>query len=312
MEKIQFKSFDGEKLSCYLFSAVKSPKGVVQIIHGMSEHALRYTQLAEILNKNGYIVFADDHRAHGQTAKNPENVGKYNRPTNLFDDTVYDEIEISKMLKKKYPALPLFIFGHSYGSLITQRYIEESDLHAGAIICGSSYMKTGLNNLAKIIAKITMRHKGADAPAKLIEKLSFKQYSKGLRPDELWISHNKEVCQAYKDDPFCGNPFSAKFYYDLMSGVMQAYKKENLEKINCETPLLLIAGEQDKFSNNAKLVKKLYNQYLKLGIKDVTLITYPGMRHEVHNENNNEKVFEDILNFYNSNLNKQIKLTKKT
>lgn len=299
MEQIKFKSFDGEELACYLFTAVKQPKGVVQIIHGMSEHALRYTKLAEILNDNGYIVFADDHRAHGQTAKKPENVGKYNRSTNLYTDTVYDEIEISKMLKKKYPALPLFIFGHSYGSLLTQRYIQECNLHDGAIICGSSYMKTLLNKLAKIIAKITMRHKGADAPAKLIEKLSFKQYSKGLGPDELWISHNKEVCDAYKNDPFCGNQFSAKFYYDLMSGVLEAYKKCNLDKIDLEKPLLLIAGEQDKFSNNAKLVVKLYKQYINLGVKDISLITYPGMRHEVHNENNNEQVYIDIIDFFN-------------
>ena len=299
MEKLNFKSFDGQVLACYQWTSVKEIKGVVQIIHGMSEHAQRYAPLAEFLNKNGYVVFADDHRGHGQTAGKPELVGKYNKPTNIYEDTVYDEIEISKMLQKKYPKVPLFIFGHSYGSLITQRYIELANLHAGAIICGSSYMKTGLNKLAAVIAKITMRHKGADAPAKFIENLSFKQYNKGLKEGELWISHNTKSVEEYKRDPFCGVPFSAKFYYDLMTGVMQAYKKQNLSQINKETPLMLLAGEEDKFSNDAKLAIKLYKQYVNLGIKDVTIHTYPGMRHEVHNELNNDQVLADILEFYN-------------
>jgi len=300
MEQIKFKSFDGATLACYHWASVKDVKGIVQIIHGMSEHALRYATLAEMLNKAGFIVFADDHRAHGQTAGSPEKVGKYNTATNLYEDTVYDEIEISKMLKKKYPKLPLFIFGHSYGSLLTQRYIELSNIHSGAIICGSSYMNTPLNKIAKIIAKITMRNKGADAPAKLIEKLSFKQYSKGLNVGELWISHNPEVCAKYKEDPFCGNQFSAKFYYDLMTGVMQAYKKANLNAIDKHKPLMLIAGAEDKFSNNAKLVYKLHKMYQKLGVNQLSFHVYPGMRHEVHNELNNSQVYTDIVEFLDS------------
>ena len=298
MQEIKFKSFDGVTLTCSLWDAVKSPKGVVQIIHGMSEHALRYLRLVEYLNKNGYIVFADDHRAHGRTAGSPEAVGKYNRKTNLYDDTVYDEIEISKYLKKKYPALPLLIFGHSYGSLLTQRYIELSNIHNGAILCGSSYMNLPLFKLSKIIAKITMRHKGPDAPAKFIESLSFKQYSKGLKEGELWISHDPKVCQAYKEDPYSGKPFSAKFYYDLMGGVMAAYKKQNLNNIDKTIPLMIISGNEDAFSKNAKLIEKLKKQYEKLQIKDLTVNIYPGMRHEVHNELNNEKVLIDIVNFF--------------
>lgn len=99
MEEIKFKSFDGTELVCHLWGDATKPKAVVQIIHGMSEHSLRYAPLAEFLNKHGYIVFADDHRAHGLTAGSPERVGKYNQKSNLYLDTVRDEIEISKFLK---------------------------------------------------------------------------------------------------------------------------------------------------------------------------------------------------------------------
>ena len=68
MKTEKFQSFDKTILQCYLWNDVKNPKGVVQISHGMAEHARRYDAFAKFLNANGYIVFADDHRAHGMTS----------------------------------------------------------------------------------------------------------------------------------------------------------------------------------------------------------------------------------------------------
>lgn len=302
MKEIKFKSFDNTELACYIWEDVAKPKGIVQIIHGMSEHAQRYNDLATYLNQYGFIVFADDHRAHGKTAGKPELVGVYDKPTNLYCDSVKDELEISKFLKEKYPNLPLFVFGHSYGSLITQKYIQEGKLHKGAILCGTSYMNTLENKMAKTIAKITMNNKGNNAHAKMIENLSFKKYNKGLEEGELWITHDKEIAKAYKADPMCSQPFSAKFYYDLMSGVIPTYKKANLAKIDKRKPLMLIAGQEDRFSKNGKLVSKLYNTYKKLGVIDLTIHLYPNMRHEVHNEINNAQVYADIKNFLNEHI----------
>ena len=67
MKNEQFTSFDGTVIQCYLWDEVESPKAVLQIAHGMAEHARRYDDFAKYLNANGIIVFADDHRAHGAT-----------------------------------------------------------------------------------------------------------------------------------------------------------------------------------------------------------------------------------------------------
>jgi len=301
MKESEFKSFDGTSLHTYLWDNCPNTYGVIQLIHGMKEHALRYDELASFLNAHGFIVYADDHRAHGKTAKTPENLGKYPQKSNIFLDTVKDEIEISKMLKEKYKGKPLFIFGHSYGSLIAQKYIQDYHDYTAAIICGSSYMNTLENNMAKVIAKLTMCFKGKNAPAKLIEKLSFASYSKGIPEGEMWITHNKQVCKAYMNDPYSNTPFSAKFYADLMSGTIPLYSKKRLAKIDKQKPLFLIAGAEDAFSKNAKLVKKLYKTYQKAGILNIKLKIYPGMRHEVHNEINNAEVLTDIKNFFLEN-----------
>ncbi len=95
MKTEKFKSFDGTVLQCYLWDDVRNPKGVVQISHGMAEHARRYDAFAAFLNKNGYVVYADDHRAHGMTSTKQSAKGvKGFHKGDIFNDTVKDEIAI--------------------------------------------------------------------------------------------------------------------------------------------------------------------------------------------------------------------------
>ena len=96
MKEIKFTAKDGKTIFCSLWDEVKKPIGVVQLIHGMDEHVRRYDRFAKFLNRNGYIVFGDDHRAHGRTAGSIENIGKPNGDPDLFASIVYDEIAITK------------------------------------------------------------------------------------------------------------------------------------------------------------------------------------------------------------------------
>lgn len=77
MKPEKFTSFDNTILQCYIWNDVKNPKGVVQISHGMAEHARRYDAFAQFLNAAGYIVYADDHRAHGMTSTKQSKKGIY-------------------------------------------------------------------------------------------------------------------------------------------------------------------------------------------------------------------------------------------
>ena len=67
MQQFKLKSFDGYEIFVTLWDDVSSPKGVIQLCHGMSEYAGMYDMLATYLNSRGYICFADDHRGHGRT-----------------------------------------------------------------------------------------------------------------------------------------------------------------------------------------------------------------------------------------------------
>jgi len=294
------KSFDKEDIYRYLWDDVKNPKGVVQIFHGMAEHAKRYDDFAKFLNKNGFIVFADDHRGHGQTAKGVENLGKYHGKDIVWD-TILDEMYFSRLLKEQYK-LPLYVFAHSYGSFICQAYIEKCKYYDKAIICGSACMKNSFSVfLARQIAKITIRHKGKDAPAKLIEKLSFGAYDKKTKNGSWLNSDDSEVEKYYKDE-YCGQTMSAKFYLSFFSMFQWLYKPEFLREINPNKPIYLIAGKDDYVGNKGKLVQKLFKMYANLDIKGLKMSLYEGARHEILNEKIKQKVYNDVLNFINEKV----------
>ena len=127
----------------YKWEPIEKPKAVVQIVHGMAEHAKRYERLAAFLCKNGYICYADDHYGHGMTAGDLTEVtleGKagYLGP-NGWNGVVNEIHKLSTIIKKENVNLPLFLIAHSWGSFVAQDIIQEwSDDYKGVILSGSN------------------------------------------------------------------------------------------------------------------------------------------------------------------------------
>lgn len=291
-----FESFDGKKIHVLEWLNVENPKGIVQIIHGMTEHASRYAQFAEYLNGNGFLVVADDHRGHGKT--DPDTLG-YCRG-NMFRDTVTDEGAITDYYKAKYPALPYFVFGFSYGSFLTQSYIGRfGDKINGAVIGGSNYKKDGEVYAGSFVTGISNFFGRAKKPAKLIEKLSFGAYEKQFE-DREWLSNDAENNARYHADPLCGFTCSNRFYADFFKGLRSLYTKKYRKSLNKELPLLLVAGAKDPVGDQGRGMKKLHTFYAeKAGVKDVRLVLFEGSRHEFLNEKeHSEEKRNTLLRFF--------------
>lgn len=299
MKPEKFKSFDGTVLQCYLWNDVKNPKGVVQISHGMAEHARRYDNFATYLNKNGYIVFADDHRAHGQTSTKQSSKGvKGYHKGDIYFDTVQDEVAITAYLKEKYD-LPVILLGHSYGSFVAQRYLEFDNEADGVILSGSARMDAAILAGGAAISKLQYKLHGGEKTANLLDKLSFGNYNKPFKADKTdfaWLSRDKEQVKKYIFDEQCGYVMSIAFFNFFLNGLKQAYKSENLAKVNKDKPIGIFSGDCDPVGGKkGKFVTALYEQYKGLGVKDVTVKLYPEARHEILNEINNAEVYADFL-----------------
>ena len=293
MKEIKFNARDGKILMCSLWDNVPHPVGVVQIIHGMDEHVIRYDRFAIFLNKHGYIVFGDDHRAHGRTAGVATNIGKTNGERDLFTATVDDEIEITKYLRRKYK-LPVLLFGHSYGSFITQRIIQEPNLAAaGACLSGSAKYPLALLAPMATAAFIGMKLFGPDAPARFLEYFSPIR-GRTMRGDSRLTRDTVQVA-AHDADPMRAQYFSYGFYYSLFKNLIKlsGYANQKL-------PMLIISGGRDMVSLNGRFANSLYRMYRAGGVENLTFIIYPGARHELLMETNFAQVQRDVLKFFNS------------
>lgn len=299
-----FKDGGGVDIFVYkwLPDGSEKARGVVQVAHGMAEHAARYAGFAKALTKAGYIVYANDHRGHGKTAKTVENVGY------LGDDgwnwMIKDMKQLNDIIKEETPNVPVFLFGHSMGSLLAQRYITlYGDTIKGVILSGTSGKPGLLLHIGIRVAAREVKKFGADSRSEKLNSMTFGSYNNAFMPCRTsfdWLSRDTKEVDKYVNDPFCGGIFSAGFFYDMARGIRQLHKKDNMKNIPKELPIYIFSGDMDPVGKNCKTVYPLIKRYEKLGIQDVTYKFYKGGRHEMLNEINREEVTNDVLGWLDS------------
>ena len=298
MKEIVFYGYKDYKLNLAVWDEVEKPSAVIQILHGMAEHIGRYDDFARYLNSKGYVVLGDDHRGHGVTAQGKLGVVPEG---DCFADTVEDEILIGKYARDTYKA-PLFVFGHSYGSFLTQRYIQKSSEMAGVILCGSACMDIPDVKAGLVVANMQAAVLGKDKKANLIRKMSFGPYNnqfKGEKKENAWLTRDDERREKYNADPMCNYTMSIGFYTSFFSALTKLYTPEALSGIPKELPIFIISGDKDPVGGSGKLINKLFEVYKDNGLLNVSVKLYSEARHELLNELNRDEVMADILHFCN-------------
>ncbi len=300
------KNNDDIEINVNCFEALGDVKGVVQIAHGMSEHCGRYADFARFLNSHGYIVYANDHRGHGKSVKSKYELGIIADEAG-FSKMVDDMYMLTLYIKKTHPDLPLFLFGHSMGSFLSQRYIMlHGDELSGVILSGSNGKNPKiLSYIANKIARSEERKLGRNVPSVKMDKLLFGQFNSKFKPNRTpfdWLSRDEAEVDKYINDPLCGFIFSAGAYRDLLDGLSLIEDRKNVANVPKNLPIFIISGTKDPVGNFKKGLIKLKNTYDSMGINSVKMKLYEGARHELLNETNREEVYKDVVEFIDSNL----------
>lgn len=272
--------------------------GVVQLLHGMAEHIGRYDDFARFLNSHGYIVVGNDHLGHGASVSSPEGLGHFadrDGWTHVSNDTRTLQI----MTARHFPGLPYFLFGHSMGSFLTRTYlIRFPGTVDGAVICGTGQMSDGIIRAGKAVAAVEEKRIGIRGKSSLLAAMSIGAYNKQFKPNRTscdWISVNQENVDRYLADPLCGFDTTVGFFRDLMDGLALIKDPRKLAHMDKKTPVYFIAGGLDPVGENGKGVQKAYDSFRRVGMEDVDLTLYPGLRHEILNEVTKELVYSDVL-----------------
>ena len=306
MKSSTFTFTDGDGVSIFTYRWLPdsgSPRGIVQISHGMQEHAARYAEFAAFLTQNGYAVYANDHRGHGHTAIGLDKQGDLG--PGGWDHTMLAIKLLSDRIKGEYPVVQSSIpFWHILASLLAQNYLERwgKELR-GAVLCGTSGRDPVLR-IGHLLAKRQVRKKGANLPC-VLAKISIDGMNKAFEPARTpkdWLNRDENEVDKYIADPYCGKPFPSSFFLELTLLLLQTWSRKNEREIPKELPICFVTGSIVPGGKFTKAVKALGKRYEKYGLKDVTYKWYNGARHEALHETNKSQVMTDILGWLNNHL----------
>ncbi|MFZ9886215.1 MAG: alpha/beta hydrolase [Myxococcota bacterium] len=293
----RFTAADGAELHVYRWLPDDEPRAVLQIAHGLAEHAGRYEEVARYFTKEGYAVYADDHRGHGKTVSDEADLGFF-RASGGWDTVVADLCALTRFLRKEHKGLPVFLLGHSMGSLLLQTYLytfpDELD---GALLCGTSGKVGFLATVGKGAIYVEKKRVGSKGRSNFLHQMSFGNYNRAFEPARTkmdWLSRDTHVVDAYLADPLCGFVATTSLWGDLLEGTQRNEDPRNQALIRRDLPLYVFTGEMCPVGQNLKSVRQLLGAYQRAGLTRVEHRFYEGARHEILNETNRQEVYDDV------------------
>ena len=278
-----------------------SPKAILQITHGMTEHIFRYKEFAKALTAQGIAVAGFDLRGHG---RNLSNSGCATFTEDGWDGTLKDIQLFTEFLAKKYPHCPHYILGFSLGSFLVREYLNKYDHQfAGAIIAGTGHQPAAVLSIMMSIVNTQVSSGGFNNTTPLVKKLSFETYNSKFKPNATdfdWLCSDKEQLRDYISDDLCANSISSGLFLQLLSSMKYTGSKLAYENWKKDMPILLLSGDKDPVGDFAKGVKRVEAGMKKTGLSNVEIHLLPGARHDIFHEIQSgcaEKVAHLIVNW---------------
>lgn len=270
----QFIDAWGVTIHTHSWEPKRSPRAVIQIAHGLGEHALRYETLAHELVEQGYAVYAQEHRGHGPTGLEQWG-GDLARMGRLgpggLRATIATLAQFRDEIDTAHPETPVVFLGHSLGSLMGQILLNQgfASRISGVVFSGSTYRMPGYMNAGNLNARHA--HLGATGAE--------------------WLSRDVAVHQRWVDDDLAFEANTLKLFGPLDAARLIGRPRP----VGRDLPMLLLVGSDDSLGGESG-VRRLERAYRQRGgLSNITTIVYPDARHEVFNEINRDEVVGDLV-----------------
>lgn len=288
MKSLELTAVDGLQLSTVLFEA-ECTTALVQIIHGAQEHKGRYYELAEFLRIHGYTVIISDIRGHGESISKDIPQGYMDS----LEQIIADQKLISDTIKDLYPGKPLYLFGHSMGSLFARCYLQVHDNEIEKLILSGTVDYRSIVKVGVLLTKLFTLISGKHGHSRLLDHLL------GINgKDDSWVSVNVTNREKRRSDPHFFTSY--KNAGSLTIATANLYQRA-FDRFNCQNPdlkILSITGEHDTITGGPRGLEDSMKALVKAGYKNIESKIYKGLRHEIIHEEEKKTVFLDLINFF--------------
>lgn len=304
-----FKSSDGfTNIYRVIWEPDDKVKGVIQIVHGMMEHIMRYEELARFFTNKGIAVVGIDLLGHGLSTNNG-NKKMYFGPEGSFYYLVEDVNTCIKHSKELFSHVPYVLLGFSLGSFIVRKYlIDYANMVDGAILVGSGTISNLEYVMASKIVKREIKKYGDDAFTDRINDLTLGTYNKKFKPNKTdydWLCKDEEMLNLYINDPLRCEAMSTGAFRELLNAIKYTNNKKNILRME-DNPLLLLSGSEDAVGKFGKGVDKVYKLFKTSGLSDVEIKKYEGLRHDILHEGIRYEIYDELYRWWDNKINKPL------
>ena len=249
-------------------------KAKLLILHGVGDHSGRYSNIVEKLYADNYSIFTYDHIGHGKS----EGKRGILQSWSIFREDLQVVCNYFDLTNRSKPS---FIFGQSMGGLIMLDYLmHKKHAFSGAIASSPALDNTKVSKFSLILFRflnIILPHLILNSPLNLSE-----------------LSRDKNVLKAYLNDPLNHTQVSPRLAVEFLDKIEST--KKIYDKINI--PILFTHGEDDGIVG----IQGTLTYFEKLISTDKELITYPGGKHESHNDIHKDEAISNLLNWLNKHI----------
>lgn len=277
------------------------PMGIVQISHGLTDHIDRYDRFARFLCENGYVVCGNDHLGHGKEAAKNGKLGDFGaRDTDIR--MVDDMNVLANIMKKKYPDFPYYLLGHSMGSFLARLYAAQfGDGLSGLILSGTTHVNSRLSVLSEWVlpfGEMIGADKYSDTGSEVLGKITAKYFKED--DENAWLSVSRENRDEALNDPYFDYPITNASAMMVAKMLLRASSDDCYATVPQGLPVMLISGGKDPIGFFGRGVLSACDKYEYYGA-DTFMKIYPGLRHEILNEDDYEGIYNDVLGWLNDN-----------
>ncbi len=265
---------DGLQLYAQGWQPETEPKGVVCLVHGLGEHSGRYPHLAALLSQAGYVLLTFDLRGHGKSQGKRGHAPGYEA---LLDDIAH----LLEEAARRYPNRPRFLYGHSLGGNLVITYILRRRPQLAGVIATGTLFRPAFEPPAW---KITL--------ARIMYSL-WPTLSLSHELDRQGLSRDPEVVRAYNDDPLVHDRVSARLAMDMLQSGLWSLERA----AEFPLPLLLMHGSDDRVCS-----PQASREFAAQAGDCCTLKIWDSFYHEIHNEPEQRRVFEHLMEWLKGKL----------
>jgi alpha-beta hydrolase superfamily lysophospholipase len=280
-ERFEFESSGGLAIACVKWGNSRDVRGVLQIAHGLGEHIGRYAELAKLLVEDELVVYGNDHRGHGLTAKPSDSFGDFG--PGGFDQLVEDMISLRVIAKNEYPGKPYVLLGHGMGSFAAQQFILDHGHSIDGLALSGSGTLDGLVRVAQSLSP------GED-PMK-----SMNDTFEPARTPMDWLSRDKAEVDAFINDPLCFPSLKPDSMQSFLDAFPRLADPREVRKVRDDLPVYIFSGSDDPVGQRLEGVRVLIDRYRSAGLTSISHDFYSGGRHEMLHEVNRRDAITNLL-----------------